>query len=90
MNAGIGARVIRVAKVLASLCAIELCLPGGTLIVLGYFLALRPHLRPSAEGEGAVTAWRSLRGLISAITDDGGSSRADDTKSLPNSGRTGR
>ena len=90
MNVGIGARVKRIAKVLASLCAIELCLPGGTLIVLGYLLALRLHLRPSAEGERVVTAWRGLRGLMSATTDDGGSSRADDTKSLPNSGRPGR
>jgi hypothetical protein len=33
MNAGIGARLKRIAKVLATLVVIELCLPGGTLIV---------------------------------------------------------
>jgi hypothetical protein len=76
MNAGIGARLKRIAKVLATLVVIELCLPGGTLIVLGYLLALRPHVRPMAEGERALTAWRGLRGLLSANT-TGESSRAD-------------
>jgi hypothetical protein len=38
MNTGIGARLKRMAKGLATLCAIELCLPGGTLIMLGDLL----------------------------------------------------
>lgn len=41
MNPGIGARLKRIAKVLATLCAIELFLPGGTLIVISILLASR-------------------------------------------------
>jgi hypothetical protein len=41
MNPGIGARLKRIAKVLATLGAIELCLPGGTLIVISILLASR-------------------------------------------------
>jgi hypothetical protein len=41
MNTGIGARLKRMAKGLATLCAIELCLPGGTLIVISILLASR-------------------------------------------------
>ena len=81
MNTGMGARLKRIAKVLATLCAIELFLPGGTLIVLGYLLTGRPHIRAAAESEGAVKAWRDFRGLIFANTRDGGSSRADDDNS---------
>ncbi len=90
MNTGMGARLKRIAKVLACLGAIELFLPGGTLIVLGYLLTGRPHVRAAAEGERAVKAWRDFRGLISANIGDGGSSRADDNNSLPNFSRAGR
>ena len=38
MNTGFGARLKRIANVLGRLCAIELFLPGGTLLVLGYLL----------------------------------------------------
>jgi hypothetical protein len=41
MNTGMGARLKRFAKVLATLCAIELLLPGGTLIVISILLASR-------------------------------------------------
>ena len=38
MNSGTGARLKRFAKVLGTLCAIEMVLPGGTLMVLTYLL----------------------------------------------------
>jgi hypothetical protein len=41
MNSGIATRLRRMAKVLATLCAIEICLPGGTLIVISILLARR-------------------------------------------------
>ena len=41
MNTGMGARLKRIARVVATLCAIELFLPGGTLIVISILLASR-------------------------------------------------
>ncbi len=43
MNTGMGARLKRIAKVLACLGAIELFLPGGTLIVLACLFMGRAH-----------------------------------------------
>ena len=77
MNIGMGARLRRIAKVVACLCAIELILPGGTLIVLGYLLASRPHVSEAAEGEGPLRVLRDLRGLISANTRAGNSNRSE-------------
>ena len=65
MNIGMGARLRQIAKVVACLCAIELCLPGGTLIVLGYLLAGRPHVPAAAEGERAFKVLCDLRGSFS-------------------------
>lgn len=45
MNPGIDARLKQSAKVLASLCAIEMVLPSGTLIVLGDLLTGQPQGR---------------------------------------------
>jgi len=75
MNPGIRARLTRMAKVLPYLCAIELFLPGGTLIVLGYLLTRRPHVRAAAEGGRAFKVLRDLRGFISATAGAGDSSR---------------
>ena len=41
MNSGISARLKRIAKVFARLSAIEMSLPGGTLIVISILLASR-------------------------------------------------
>jgi hypothetical protein len=41
MNARYGTRLKQIAKVLARLCAIEMFLPGGTLIVISILLASR-------------------------------------------------
>ena len=38
MKSGIGARLKQIAMGLASVCAIEMVLPGGTLMVLTYLL----------------------------------------------------
>ncbi len=89
MNTGIAVKLRRLARLIGPLVAIELFLPGGTLIVLGSLLALRCHVPAPAGGERAVTTWRGFRGLISANIGDGGSSRADDSNSLPNFSRTG-
>jgi hypothetical protein len=62
MNMGMSARLKRMARVVACLGAIELCLPGGTLIVLGYLLAGRPHVPVATEGERAFKVVRDLRG----------------------------
>jgi len=78
MNIGTGARLRRIAKVVACLCAIELFLPGGTLIVLGYLLAGRPHVPAAAEGERGFKVLRDLRGLISANAGAGDSSQSED------------
>jgi hypothetical protein len=78
MNIGMGARLRRMAKVVACLGAIELVLPGGTLIVLGYVAAGRPHVPAAAEGERAFKIVRDRRGLISANADAGDSSRSED------------
>ena len=63
-----GAWLKRIAKVLFYPCAIELFLPGGTLIVLGYLLTGGRHIHISAEGEGAFQIWRDIRGLVFANT----------------------
>lgn len=78
MNIGKGARLRRMAKVVACLCAIELVLPGGTLIVLGCVLAGRPHVPAAAERERAFNVVRDLRGLISANAGAGDSRRSED------------
>jgi hypothetical protein len=86
MNTGMGTRLKRIAKVVACLCAIEMFLPGGTLIVLGYLVAARHHVHGSAEGEHAVTAWSEFRRLFSANT-GGGSNRAEDNSAGPETAR---
>ena len=63
-----GARLKRIAKVLFYPCAIELFLPGGTLIVLGYLLMGGRHIHTSSEGEGGLQTWRGIRGLVFAST----------------------
>ena len=78
MNIGMGARLRQIAKVVACLCAIELFLPGGTLIVLGYLLAGRPHVPAASEGERAFKVLCDLRGLIFAKAGAGDSSRPED------------
>jgi len=82
MNSGIGARLKRFAKVLATLCAIEMVLPGGTVIVVTYFLTCRCHVRGLAEADRALKAWRGFGGRISAST-GGGSSLADSDSAEP-------
>ena len=57
MNPGIGARLKRMAKVIATLCAIEMFLPGGTLLVLGLLLSGRINVQ--APGSGPVEWGRS-------------------------------
>jgi hypothetical protein len=89
MNTGIGARVKRIAKVLAALCAIELFLPGGTLIVVGYLLTVHRRAHASGEGEPAVGIWAGVRGRIFENTGDGGPPQADENTGLPTSSRTG-
>jgi hypothetical protein len=81
MNNGMSARLKRIARVLACLGAIELFLPGGTLIVLGYLLVGRPHLPAAAEGERAFKVLSDLRGLIFANAGAGDASRAEDHNS---------
>jgi hypothetical protein len=71
-----GTRLKRIAKVLFCLCSIELLLPGGTLIVLGYLLMGGRHIHTSAKGEGGIQTRRDIRGLVFANT-AGGSSRRD-------------
>ena len=71
MNTGIGTRLKRFAKVLACLCAIEMFLPGGTLIVLGYLLMGGRRIHTSAKGEGGLPTWRDIRGLVFANTAGG-------------------
>ncbi len=66
MNIGMGVRLKRIAKVLGTVFAIEMFLPGGTLLALGYLLALQRHVHRSAAGEPALPAWRGLRGLLAA------------------------
>lgn len=70
MNTRMGARLKRIAKMLAALCAIELLLPGGTLIVLGLVLAGRTNVPVPAGGlletansavQRARAAWSSRR-----------------------------
>jgi hypothetical protein len=58
MNTGMGARLRRIAKVVACLCAIELFLPGGTLIVLG--LLLTGRINVPALGGGPLETPRSV------------------------------
>ena len=50
MNPGIGARLKRMAKVVATLCAIEMFLPAGTLLVLGLLLSGRISVPAPAGG----------------------------------------
>ena len=88
MNTGIAVKLKGLARLIGRLVAIELFLPGGTLIALGYLLALRPHVRASAEGERGVRTWRGIRGLGSANTGDGGSSRTEDNNSVLDFSRT--
>ena len=71
MNTGMRARLKRIAKVLFCLCSIELLLPGGTLIVLGYLLMGGRHIQTSAKGEGGLQIWRDIRGLVFANTAGG-------------------
>ncbi len=71
MITGMGARLKRIAKVLFCLCAIELFLPGGTLIVLGYLLTGGRHIHTSAKGEGGLRTWRDIRALVFANTGSG-------------------
>lgn len=78
---GMTARLKRIARVVACLGAIELFLPGGTLIVLGCLLAGRPHAPAAAEGEGAFKVLRDLRWLFSANAGAGDSSRTEDDNS---------
>jgi hypothetical protein len=70
MNTGIGARLKRIAKMLAALCTIELLLPGGMLIVLGWLLAGRidvpaPACAPLETANSALqrapSAWSARR-----------------------------
>jgi hypothetical protein len=89
MTTGIAVKLKGLARLIGPLVAIELFLPGGTLIVLGSLRALRCHVPAPAGGERAVTTWRGFRGLRSANTGDGGSSRADDNTSRPTFSRTG-
>jgi hypothetical protein len=88
MNTGMGARVKRIAKIVAALCAIELLLPGGTLIVLLYVLTGRSHVRAAGEGERAIGIFRGVLGQIFEKTCDGGSRQSDQNNSLPSSPRT--
>jgi hypothetical protein len=66
MITGMGARLKRIAKVLFFLCAIELFLPGGTLIVLGYLLTGGRHIHTSSKAEGGLQTWGDIRGLVFA------------------------
>lgn len=66
-----GTRLKRIVKVLLCLCAIELFLPGGTLIVLGYLLTGGRHIHTSAKSEGGLQTWRHIRGLVFANTAGG-------------------
>jgi hypothetical protein len=75
MNIGMSGRLKRIARVVACLGAIELFLPGGTLIVLGCLLAGRPHVPAAAEGGRAFKVLRDLRGFISLTAGAGDSSR---------------
>ena len=63
-----GARLKRIAKVLGTVFAIEMFLPGGTLIVLGYLLTGGRRIHASAEGDRAVTAWGGVLRLLSVNT----------------------
>ncbi len=85
MNTGTATRLKRIAKMLGTICAIELCLPGGTLIALGYLLTVQCHVHGTAEGEHAVSAWRGIRELLSAVT-GGRSSRAGASSAGPKTG----
>ncbi len=62
MNTEMAVKLKGLARLIGGLVAIELFLPGGTLIALGYLLALRPHVRASAEGERAVRTWHGIGG----------------------------
>ncbi|HYB75252.1 MAG TPA: hypothetical protein VED18_17900 [Candidatus Sulfotelmatobacter sp.] len=68
MNTGVSARLKRIAKVLAAPCAIEVLLPGGTLIVLGWLLAGRANVPVPAGGplEAANSAVQRARAAWSA------------------------
>jgi hypothetical protein len=63
MNTGMGARLKRIAKVVAALCAIELFLPGGTLIVLSILLASR-----APEASQGFTALPAILAVIQRPT----------------------
>ena len=68
MNTGMGARLKRIAKVVATLCAIEMFLPGGTLLVLGLLLSGRINV-PALGGaplESARSALPRVRAASSA------------------------
>jgi uncharacterized membrane protein YgdD (TMEM256/DUF423 family) len=65
MNAGMHARLKRIAKVLATLCAIELLLPGGTLIALGLLLTGRIPLSTPAGGPLELV-WSALQRVRAA------------------------
>jgi hypothetical protein len=57
MNTGMGTRLKRCAKVVGPLCAIEVFLPGGTLIVIAFLLASRsPEISQSFTAVPAVLA----------------------------------
>ena len=60
MHTGMGARLTRMAKMLAALCAIEVFLPGGTLIMLGLLLAGRITV-PVPAGGPLATAQAALQ-----------------------------
>ena len=86
MNIGMAARLKRIVKVLACLCAVEMFLPGGTLIVLGCLLTGERRIHASAEGDRAVAAWGDFLGLLSVNT-GGGSNRAEDNPAGPETAR---
>jgi hypothetical protein len=71
MNTGIAVKLKRLARLIGRLCAIELFLPGGTLIVLGYLLTGGRHIHTSAKSEGGPQTWRHIRGLVFANTAGG-------------------
>ena len=83
MHTGTGARLKRIAKVLAALGTIELLCPGGTLIVLILVLTGGCHLGPPDEGERAAGIWRDLQAHIFGKPGDGGLRQAPGPNSLP-------
>jgi len=65
MTPGISVRLKQIAKVLATLCAIELCVPGGTLIVLGLLLTARVNV-PAPVGGPMERVWSALQRIRAA------------------------